>query len=405
MANLRRERQGIYRHGAGWRAAVSRGYGVVPSYRHFPIDTSVKVMQDWRADEKARLRLKRKTRSSAGTFVADARAYLTVVRALTTHQARERDIERWIAIFGTRRRDSITSSEIRGWRDTWMKQPRPGGQLPYAASTINHWLRALSNLWTVLDGRRAPNPVRDVPEVTEPDPLPRALSFDTIDAILERIARRGRPVKGESTKGTLSKTHARLRVVMYTGLTYAQLALLTPADVDLKGATMLVRSRQKGSGSKPQRLPLHPEAVKAFQAFSDLRCWGRFSGASVRKTFRVAAAKARKAGYAVPEDVRPYDLRHSWGTAVVAATGSLEAAKDLLSHRSTRTTRRYALGAADELLRAQVLAVSIPQKLIPPDGTRNWDEELGPTRNNTDKNGAPQGPASRPRRLTLVKNR
>ncbi len=315
-------------------------------------------MQDWRADEKARLRLTRKARASMGTFEGDARAYLRAVTALTTHQARTNDINLWIAIFGTRRRDTITSSEIRGWRDTWMKQPRAKGKPPYAASTINHRLRALSNLWTVLDGRRAPNPVRDVPEVKEPDPLPRALSFETIDAILSHMAIVSRSPKGLPRQGTQSKTLARLRVIMYTGLTNAQLAQVTPADVDLEHATLLVRGRSKGTGTKPQRLPLHPKAVDAFRHVAAIGAFGPFSGASMRKNFLVAARKARDAGHPVPLDVKPYDLRHSWGTAVVAATGSLEAAKDLLSHRSTRTTRRYVLGAADALLRAQVNAVA-----------------------------------------------
>ena len=130
---------------------------------------------------------------------------LRAVQALPTFKTRKNDIERWIAIFGTRQRDTITSTEIRGQRDTWMKQPRAKDKPPYAASTINHWLRALSNLWTVLDGRRAPNPVRDVPEVIEPDPLPRALSFTTIDAILDHMAIVSRSPKGVPRQGTSPK--------------------------------------------------------------------------------------------------------------------------------------------------------------------------------------------------------
>lgn len=355
---MKSERTGIYRHGAGWRAEVSLGRQHAKSMRHFPIETPFAEMQEWREDEKARARLTRKARATMGTFEHDARAYLRAVHALPSYNARKQDIERWMAIFGTRRRETITAVEIRGWRDTWMKQPRAPGKPPYAASTINHRLRALSNLWTVLDGRRAPNPVRDVPEVTEPDPLPRALSFETIEAIMDRMAIVSRSPKGVPRQGTNSKTLARLRVIMFTGLTNKQLATLTPADVDLRIGTMLVRSRAKGTGSRPQRLPLHPMAVEAFRHFAAIDAWGPFSGASLRKNFRVAARKAREAGHPVPLDVRPYDLRHSWGTAVVAATGSLEAAKDLLSHRSTRTTRRYVLASADALLRAQVDTVA-----------------------------------------------
>ena len=153
---------------------------------------------------------------------------------------------------------------------------------------------------------------------------------------------------------------------MDTGLTNVQLAQLTPADVDFEGATMLVRSRSKGAGSRPQRLPPHPKAVDAFRHFAAIGAWGKFSGASLRKNLLVAARKAREAGHPVPLDVKPYDLRHSWGTAIVAATGSLEAAKDLLSHRSTRTTRRYTLAAADELLRSQVARVAAHLEAVKP---------------------------------------
>jgi integrase len=354
---------GIHRHGAGWRAVVSRGRGAAPVTRHFPQETPAAVMQEWRADERARQRIDRKQRASQGTFEGDARLYLRSVSAMASHSARTRDIERWIRIFGTRRRDTITAAEIRTWRDRWMTEPRglaKDGKTPlppYAAMTINHRLRALSNLWTVLDGRRALNPVREVPEVTEPDPLPRDLPFEVIDDILNRVTKRGRPIKGQPNKGTESLTFVRLRVIMYTGLTYSQLARLQPEDVDLVDGSMLVRRRSKGKGAKPQRLPLHPEAVKAFESFVRLGCWGPFSGASVRKTFVLAAGKARKAGVAVPKGAKPYDLRHSWGTAVVAATGSKEAARQLLSHAKRQTTERYILGAVDALLRAQVNAV------------------------------------------------
>jgi hypothetical protein len=34
---------------------------------------------------------------------------------------------------------------------------------PLSASSVDNRLRALRNLWTVLNGRHAPNPVREVP--------------------------------------------------------------------------------------------------------------------------------------------------------------------------------------------------------------------------------------------------
>jgi integrase len=375
---------GVQKHGAGWRASVSRGRGRSPLQKHFPRETPPRVMQRWRADAKAQLRLTRKQRATKGSFAYDAARYLEAVKALTTYEARKRDIQRWVAIFGTRQRDSLTSAEIRAWRDRWMTEPRsehgwvgPGrpqaydqrAKHPYSASTINHWLRALSNLWTVLDGRRAPNPVRDVPEVTEPDALPRGRSYALIEQIIAAISDRGRPTKGQKNT-TVALTKIRLRVLAYTGLTYAQLQRLTPADVDLEAGTMLVKRRSKGKGAKPRRLALLPQAVDAFRALDVAGGWGPFSGASVRKSFVLAYGKLRQADPSLPP-MRVYDLRHSFGSLVFRATKSPHAVKHMLSHESVRTTERYTLEAVEDVLAAQLS--SLPDALkssqtIKPDG-------------------------------------
>lgn len=352
----------IARHGTGYRASVSQGRDRPPIRRHFPPGTKPETMQAWRADMQAQFRVTRKTRATAGTFEHDARRYLRAVTALTTYHTRVKDIERWIAIFGRRRRDTITAADIREWRDRWIEEPRgkdaQGRPLPpYAASTINHWLRALSNLWTVLDGRRAPNPVREVPEVPEPDALPRALTYAMIELIIAAVTDRGRPVRGQPNKGTVSLTKLRLRVLAYTGLTYAQLGRMQPSDVDLTRGTMLVRRRQKGKGAKPRLLPLLPEAVDAFRAFAAADAWGPFSGASVRKSFVLAAAKVRQDHPELPA-VRPYDLRHSLGTLVFRVTGSREAVRELLSHENLRTTARYTLDAVHDVLSQQLEKMS-----------------------------------------------
>jgi integrase len=353
---------GLYKHGAGWRAVVSTGHGRPPIRQFFPKGTDVAEMQRWRDDEKAKLHLARRQRAYKGRFDGDAHRYLAAVRALPSYAERIRDIALWIRIFGQRRRDTITAAEIRAVRDRWMQEPRglrAGGdpKLPYAASTINHRLRALSNLWTVLDGRRAPNPVREVPEVPEPDALPRALSYDLIERILAAMTDRTRPTRGKKNKHTVSLAKVRLRVLAYTGLTYSQLARLTPEDLDLEGGSMLVRRRRKGKGARPRRLPLLPQAIEAFRAFTQAQAFGPFSGASVRKSFVLAATKIRKQlleeGQHLPP-IRVYDLRHSLGAWVFLATGSREAARDLLQHESIRTTERYVMSAVSTVLANQV---------------------------------------------------
>lgn len=364
---------GIRRHGAGWRATVSAGRGVSPIQRHFPREATPAEMQAWRADTRASARLTRKARATAGMFEADARRYLASITALTTYQDRALDIARWVAIFGRKRRERITSAEIRRWRDRWLKEPRrlhppPGAparpsrpdlkaDTPYAASTVNHWLRALSNLWTVLDGRRAPNPVREVPEAEEPDALPRAVPYALIEQILGAIRQR---------KGETAVTPIRLRVMAHTGLTAAQLGRLTRADVDFEAASMLVQRRRKGRGAKARRIGLIPAAVDAFRALDAAKGWGPFSTSGAHTVFQRAYAKVQRAApdLAWPP-LRPYDLRHTFGALVYKSTKSLSAVRELLSHATTKTTERYTLSAVDDVLAAHVRQVASSQSREP----------------------------------------
>lgn len=45
----------------------------------------------------------------------------------------------------------------------------------------------LENLWTVLDGLKADNPARDVPEAVEPEPISRGLPYDVVEAIVAQM--------------------------------------------------------------------------------------------------------------------------------------------------------------------------------------------------------------------------
>lgn len=326
--------RGIEPHGSGYLATVSCGTGR-RLRRTFPKGTDPRVMQRWRQDTKAKHRLS--PRGPSGTFAGDAARYLQAVRGMPTYAQRKRDIGLWTAVFGTRAREDITATDIRIQREVWAQAPRSAADpRPVSGATINKRLRALSNLWTVLDGPRAPNPVRDVPEYPERADVARALDYATIEAILSHVPDRGRPVKGQ-TRPTASQTKARLRVLAYTGWPSGVLAQLTPADVDLTAGTARLPARQKGAGAPPALVPLLPQAVTALQAFDALGCWGAFSRHSLRKTWARAATKAGVTG------TRPYDLRHSFGV-LAASSGDERATQHLLQHRDLRTTQRYTLG-------------------------------------------------------------
>lgn len=347
--------KGIQRTATGFRAYV-RLKGFPLQTKRFPPTTAPEVMRAWRELTRAKLLIRRDEGKAdeplPGTFRADARRYLDAVAAMRSIKDRRRDIAVWVALFADRPRASIRRDEIQAQRDRWalygprLVQRTVNGTVvfveiaePLSASAINHRLRALSNLWTVLDGRRAPNPVRDVAEVDEPDLAPRALSYKTIDKVLKAMAD--------------SASKARLMVMAYTGIRPAQLMRLTPADVDLHAKTVTLPSSRKGK--KHRRTPTKPltkDGVKAFRLFQREHAWGRvvdgrclgWSQSALGKAWRRAC---RKAGV---KDTRAYDLRHSFGTRMLLQTKNLATVAEFLDHGDLRTTQRYTLAAKHVLM-------------------------------------------------------
>lgn len=371
---------GVRRHGAGYQAVAKvRGER---RYAQFDLSTPMNEIVEWQKDERATMRTTL-PKIAAGTFPADAKKYLALpsVRAMPTFAEREQHINEWVEMIGNRRRRSVTPPWIEAQRDRLLTEPRKvdvdGTVLrgPYSAAAVNKRLRALSNVWTKLDGRRAPNPVLEVAECEEPDPEARGLPYDVIEAILAAIPDTAVGMKKDGTRTTgknvarPSKTKARLRVIAYTALAHAQLKKLTPTDVDLENATMRVVARRKGRKARrahdrplPQLLPLIPQAVAAFREFDRLNCWGQFSNSSMWKAFQRAC---RTIGL---EGLRPYDFRHSMLTAVYAETRDLRVTGAMGSQRSDRTAKRYTIAAVAP--HVQAAADRVAARLAPISGAQ-----------------------------------
>lgn len=341
--------------------------------KRWPAGASLDDMKRWREQQRVEARAPKPVIVAPVTpegFAAEAAAYLEAVRAMSTFKDRARDIGIWIAVFQNTPRAEITSAMIRTWRDRWLtvgpkrvREKRKGTEparfvdkpIPLSASAVNHRLRALENLYTVLDGRGGRNPVRDVPEAAEPELEPRAIPYELVERILAALPDRSQGLKGVSRDGD-SKTKARLDVMAYTGLSPADLKRVRPEDLQLAGKvkTLYKRPRKKGRAIREPKgttVPILPQAVRAFKRFAALNCWGGFSVSSLGKSFRRACHALN-----LPA-LRPYDLRHSFGTLAFAQSGDEASTGRLLGHRDPRTTARYTLGAVDARLAAVVTSM------------------------------------------------
>jgi len=291
-----------------------------------------------------------------GTLGADITRYLEDhFKGRPGFAERKRHLELWRDALGTDTlRSDLTRDDfarvLNGWKAEGL-----------APDTCNKRRTAMLALYHALDGRGGSNPVREIPKFRVADPLPRGVAYDLIEKALAKLPR--------------SKTEARLRLMAYTGLRQGQIMKLTPDHWDHKQHMLTVPGTAKGRGTRAYVVPLSTQAQAALKAFDGLEAWGMFTYAPAARLWRqawyCAVKKIKRTPYIeVPKDFVapvPYDLRHSFGTAIYQATGDLNAARKLLGHSSLRMTDRYTLAAVPgqqlAAVRAFEKAVRLPAKV------------------------------------------
>lgn len=312
---------GIYRDPVGLAAVVK--VGRVQRERRYPHDEPLRKIQRWQVETRAQLE-KARPRVAPSTLTADVRRYLDRLD-IDTIADRTREIEAWLPRFGERRRDSLTTAEL----DDQLRAWRKGG---LSASTCNHRRYALSNLFRVLDGRSAANPVLDCVVFRMPDPQARALSLLLIDEVLDELSPE-------------SKTAIRLKLLRWTGMRPSQMGRLRPEDFELEAAPPSVIV-PRGKRGRVVRLPLMPEAVPIAHAFLERGCFGKWSNASAGKALRRAlkAANERRAkdGQSPIPAFNLYRIKHSVASRLRASGMDLADVQDVLGHGDPSITAIYA---------------------------------------------------------------
>lgn len=408
---------GITRTATGYRVfqwVAWPGYpnGRVRSKR-FPATATIRDMQAWQ-DER---RVEARRRKHAGTealppigegFLADAERYLDTIQTMPTWKERRRHILEWCALFGEQATLSITSPDIHAQRDRWLTvgpkrvfvkgkgwEPRP---IPLSPHSVNLRLRALENLFTVLYST-APNPVRDVPEATEPDPQPKGQTFALAYEILSFMPDTTTPKKGGAVeKGSLSRI--RFETMLVTGLTPRQLGALRPEHVNWSAQSLLAPKRLKGRRSRRQRArhaqktrQLMPDALPVLKRFFAMQANRPFSQSSLRQSINraIVAANRQRAKHRlppIPDGITPYELtRHTFGTEVYRSSENVLLVKDLMGHADIAQSERYAMAAIQEhqvtavsalskvARRARLMRPTLPGKVSPPVASRTFRKQ------------------------------
>lgn len=293
--------------------------------KHFARGTDPLVIRQWLLAQEIRYRTGSRP---SGRFKDDATTYLQAITAMPTYTERRQHIEDWTAVFGEIQRVQITPDQIRAQLHAW----KAAGK---SASTVNHRRTALMHLFTVLDGKSAANPVKDVPKFQEPSPFPRALSSAAIARLLKAIP--------------AGKDKARAMVLAYTGIPHAQIAQIRQEHVNYKTGTVIVHGRKKGAGTATTIRRLTAKGVQAFRSMQRYKAWGPFDRWAFRRVIRDACATAK-----IDPPLRPYDLRHFFGTEMYRRSGDVRAVQILMGHSTPTLTHRYTLGAVEPRVEAAV---------------------------------------------------
>lgn len=300
-----------------------------------------------------------------GTVSRDIDAYLETLPIGRARQQAATECEHWRGVFGDRASADLKPIEIRQQLAAW--------EHDFSKKHLNNLIHRLRAVFSASHGR-ALNPALDVKVYTVRYDDARAIPYAWIERIISGMPDRGRPVKGEKL-APVNLAQLRLRVMAYTGLSQMMLQRVEPQHLDLRKKTVYVSMRLKGHGVVGDTVKLTDRGVKAFRALvqanglgpfstrSLAHCWSRAITRERKKWIEAEAKRARPRPWPLGDDVRAYDLRHSFGTWSLAVGGDLSATAHQLRHRNLNTTGRYAKAAA--ALRAELAVAKMNQSPLP----------------------------------------
>ncbi|MYN14015.1 tyrosine recombinase XerC [Pusillimonas sp. TS35] len=231
-----------------------------------------------------------------------------------------------------------------------------GGHKPRSlARALAAW-RGFYQWWAPQAGMKA-NPVKGVRAPKIPRGLPKALSVEQAQVLLDRP---GQPLADDPIA---RRDQAMFEVLYSSGLRVAELVSLDRQPVRRAGyeslSWILLEEREAvvlGKGGKTRSVPLGGKAIVAIERWLEVRHQflrgyedtdtdaALFLGARGKRINpRVVQAQlekmAIKAG--LPVHVHPHSLRHSFASHMLQSAQDLRAVQELLGHANISTTQIY----------------------------------------------------------------
>jgi len=184
--------------------------------------------------------------------------------AVASRRAIRADLRQFVQWWETTRARPFDPSllldrDLRAWQ---VARQQHDGAKP---NTINRALASLRRFsrWALTTGLLIDNPTRGIADIPAESLSPRSLPDAAVDALL-------RAVRSEPNRVVRARDEALLAVLVYAGLRAQEVCDVQLRDLDLRGASLIVRS---GKGGKARRVPLHVDAVRLVDHYlRTLRC-------------------------------------------------------------------------------------------------------------------------------------
>jgi integrase/recombinase XerC len=213
-------------------------------------------------------------------------------------------------------------------------------------SSLGRKLACLRSFFRYLqrEGIITSNPAEEVRAPKQPKPLPRVLSKDDAQALME--------FPQDDTVRSL-RDRALLEMLYSTGARVSEVVGINREDLSLEAG--LVRLR--GKGRKERIVPVGAVALEAIRSYHAGIGSGRKTGPLFpngrggRLTARSVTRIVTRYSRALPGGpVSPHALRHSFATHLLDEGADLRSIQEMLGHASLNTTQRYTHVAMDRLL-------------------------------------------------------
>ena len=218
-------------------------------------------------------------------------------------------------------------------------------QRGYTETSVARKVAAVRSFFAFLsaEGLISANPTEGLTSPRVGKTLPKAISPNEVDELLEQPARRATP--------EAKRDRAMLELIYATGMRVTELVSLDMSNLNLDPRSPYVRCL--GKGAKERTIPIHDQAMEALADYLEngRPLVVRNKGEQALFVNRRGERLTRQGfwlilkGYAraanLSSDITPHTLRHSFATHMLRGGMPLRNVQEMLGHANISTTQVY----------------------------------------------------------------